>query len=278
MSPRCTICGRADRGAIDADVAAGAGSLATIATRYNVSKSALLRHRDNHGSTPSPTSPTVAEPVAHRCDAAGAAVVLDDTEPLPDHLEDVDPSTARLREVADLLARGMTRAEIASRYRVHVDTVTVWTRAIREKGINRVRATTAEGIIADLLQANAQRKRLLWQTVQDAQAQGVHRTVIRALDALRKEDHHVFEIAQSLGAFDRFKLSPEMPKDEDDYPGAVSARLLREGARSILGMMAAFDHAHSPSDVDPQDPQTRLEQLCAETPDETEDDDEEPLF
>lgn len=278
MSPRCSICGRSDRGAIDADVAAGAGSLATIATRYNVTKSSLLRHRDNHGSTPSPTSPTVAEPVAHRCDAAGAAVVLDDTEPLPDHLEDVDPGAARLRTVSGMLARGMTRAEIAARYNVHVDTVTVWTRTIREKGINRVRATTAAGIVADLLQSNAQRKRLLWQTVQDAQAQGVHRTVIRALDALRKEDHHVFEIAQSLGAFDRFKLSPEMPKDEDDYPGAVSARLLREGARSILGMMAAFDHAHSPSDVDPQDPQTRLEQLCTETPTETKDDDEEPLF
>ena len=278
MSPRCTICGRADRVAIDTDIAAGAGSLATIAARYSVSKSALLRHRDNHGSTPSPMSPTVAEPVAHRCEATGAAGDFDDTEPLPDHVEDVEPSTARLRKVADLVARGMTRAEIAARYNVHVDTVTVWNRTIREKGINRVRATTAEGIIADLLQANAQRKRLLWQTVQDAQAQGVHRTVIRALDALRKEDQHVFETTQSLGAFDRFKLSPEMPQDEDDAPGADSARLLREGARSILGMMAAFDHAHSPSDVDPQDPQTRLEQLCAETPTEADDDDEEPLF
>lgn len=276
MSVRCTICGRADRGAIDADVAAGAGSLATIAARFSVSKSALLRHRDNHGSTSSSLSPTVAEPVAHRCDAVGAAVILGDTEPLPVHVEDVEPGTARLREVADLLARGMTRAEIAARYHVHVDTVTVWTRTIREKGILRVRATTAEGIIADLLQANAQRKRLLWQTVQDAQVQGGHRTVIRVLDALRKEDHHVFEIAQSLGAFDRFKLSPEMPQD-DDAPGADGARLLREGARQILGMMAAFDHAYDPSDVDPQDHQARLEQLCAETPAET-NDDEEPLF
>lgn len=277
MSPRCTICGRADRVAIDADVAAGAGSLATIAARYNVSKSALLRHRDNHGSTPSPVSPTVAEPVAHRCDAAGAAGDFDDTEPLPDHVEDVEPGTARLRKVADLVARGMSRAEIAARYHVHVDTVTVWTRTIREKGILKVRATTAEGIVADLLHAHALRKHRLWQIEQDARAKGDLRTELAALDGLRREDQHVFETTQSLGAFDRFKLSPKMPQD-DDAPGAEGARLLREGARQILGMMAAFDHAYSPTDADPQDPQARLEQLCAETPTEADDDDEEPLF
>lgn len=199
MSPRCTICGRADRVAIDADVAAGAGSLATIATRYSVSKSALLRHRDNHGSTPSPASPTVAEPVAPRCEAIGAAVVLDDTEPLPDHVEDVEPGTARLREVAIMLARGMTRSEIAARYHVHVDTVTVWTRTIREKGINRVRTTTAEGIIAGLLQDSEQTKHRLWQIVDKARAAGNLRAEIAALDSLRKEKQHVFEIAQSLG-------------------------------------------------------------------------------
>ena len=243
-------------------------------------------------SPPPPRQPRL-HPLAHepdrcgaRCallDAAGAAVVLDDTEPLPDHLEDVDPGTARLRKVADMLARGMTRAEIATRYHVHVDTVTAWTRTIREKGINRVRATTAEGIIAALLHSNAQRTHLLWQTAQDAQARGVHRTVIRALDALRKEDQHVFEIAKSLGALEHFTIAARKTAETEDerfcrFMSAEAGRIL-----DIEDVVNALRAEGVTVDLSTMDPQASFDRLLArvnaDRPDEDEtDEDEEPLF
>jgi transposase-like protein len=217
MAPRCSICGRADRIAIDADIAAGASSLASIAARYGVSKSALIRHRDNHGAEQTaaentPTAVTVRQRIrpASAADSSTAEPSNDD-EITAGSCEAVEPTTARLREVASLLARGLSRAEIAARYGVHVDTVTAWHRTIRERGILRVKTTSADEIIATLLHSQAQRSRALWSIFHDAQAKGLPRVAVTALDGLRKEDRHVFEIASGIGAFDQFKLAAEKP-------------------------------------------------------------------
>ena len=48
MAPPCTVCVHPDREGIDADIAGGRSSLAQMSDRWGVSRSALLRHRDNH--------------------------------------------------------------------------------------------------------------------------------------------------------------------------------------------------------------------------------------
>ena len=48
MPRRCTVCAHPEREAIDAALVAGSDSLRTIAARFGVSKSSLIRHRDKH--------------------------------------------------------------------------------------------------------------------------------------------------------------------------------------------------------------------------------------
>lgn len=299
MASRCTICGRADRPAIEADLRSDAGSLATIAARYGLSKTALIRHRDNHGSEPlNPVSnpaehqapatvrhrtrpPIMAEPVTDDSEAAAP----DDAEPIPGPCEAVEPSVARLREVANLLARGLSRAEIAERYGVHVDTVTAWHRTIRERGILRVRSTTAAEIVATLLHNQAQRSRALWNIYHSAEAKGLPRVAITALDGLRKEDRHVFEIAQGIGAFDQFKLTPDDPTDLP--PGHISAEF-RADIRFLGDALKSLDDDEREDfgrefesmterlfNTDPAELRARIE---AETPAETAPQDIEPIF
>lgn len=108
-----------------------------------------------------------------------------------------------------MLARGLSRAEIAEHYGVHVDTVSVWHRTIRERGTLRVKSTTAAQIIATLFHNQAQRTAALWAVAHDARDKGLPRVAVAALDGLRKEDRHVFDIAEGIGAFDHFQLTPE---------------------------------------------------------------------
>lgn len=235
MSSRCTICGRADRSAVDADLASGVGSLATIAARYGLSKTSLIRHRDRHiAENLHPVSntaaenrplrihhrarPIVAEPVPDHCEAAAP----DDAEIIPGPCENIEPSVARLREVANMLARGLSRAEIAEHYGVHVDTVSVWHRTIRERGILRVKSTTAAQIIATLFHNQAQRTAALWAVAHDARDKGLPRVAVAALDGIRKEDRHVFDIAEGIGVFDHFKLTPE--EASESRPSFISTQ------------------------------------------------------
>jgi len=60
MPKRCTICAHADRRGIE-DALAGEPSLRTIAGRWSVSKTSLLRHREKH----LPQDPPPPEDVRH---------------------------------------------------------------------------------------------------------------------------------------------------------------------------------------------------------------------
>ena len=45
---RCTVCGHADRAVVDRLLAAGSVSVRSIAARFGLSKSSLLRHQSSH--------------------------------------------------------------------------------------------------------------------------------------------------------------------------------------------------------------------------------------
>lgn len=48
MAGKCRVCDHSDRAAIDKAIVTRSASLRTIADRYGVSKTALIRHRDSH--------------------------------------------------------------------------------------------------------------------------------------------------------------------------------------------------------------------------------------
>jgi len=78
MPQVCTICRHADRGRIEQALAAQT-PLRTIADRWAVSKTALLRHRERHGVPQVPatqTVPAVATPVAAPHPLAACAAAL----------------------------------------------------------------------------------------------------------------------------------------------------------------------------------------------------------
>jgi hypothetical protein len=75
----CSLCTHPDRPAVEADLAGGT-PLRTVAARWGVSKTALLRHRENHRSPHASADwaePPVATPAAapHTL-AAGVAALL----------------------------------------------------------------------------------------------------------------------------------------------------------------------------------------------------------
>lgn len=230
MSSRYSlIADRQDRAAIDAALDAGT-SLRTIALAHSISKTTLIRYRDSrqHQSDVAPvvrvrsrSRPTPVRPGA-QSEATDAAPCA------PDECGHLSPTEAKLRDVAKLLAQGLSREEIATRYRVSVGTVTDWHRKIKENGIALVQSVTAENVVATLLTNMEQRSAALWRIANRAEI-AAPRIAIAALDGLRKEDQHVAAMADTLGVLGRFKAQREehdpesLPNMFRDYVREASA-------------------------------------------------------
>lgn len=235
MSSRCpAIADRSDRAEIDAALDAGV-SLRSIALTYGISKTTLIRYRDSRQSQP---------------DAAPAVRVRTRTQPAPQPQEEPDadatevppcaheecdhltPTEAKLRDVAKLLAQGLSREEIAARYRVNPGTVTDWHRKIKESGTALVQTVTAENIVATLLTNMHQRSAVLWRIANRAEITAP-RVAIAALDGLRKEDQHVAAMADTLGVLSRFS-APREQGDPESLPN-MFRDLVRETSLLVDG-------------------------------------------
>lgn len=248
MSSRCpSIADRPDRAEIDAGLDAGA-SLRSIALSYGVSKTTLIRYRDSRQPQPD-TRPAVRVRSRTRqptqdADAShlqrGANPDVTEAPPCaPDECEHLSPTEAKLRDVAKLLAQGLSREEIAARYRVNPGTVTDWHRRIRENGVAQVQSVTAENVVATLLANMQQRSAMLWRIANKAEV-AAPRVAIAALDGLRKEDQHVAAMADSLGVLDSFTAQREPEDDPDSLPNQFR-ELVRQLGPAIRGEMCDDD-------------------------------------
>ena len=178
----------------------------------------------------------------------------------PEECEHLPPTEAKLRDVAKLLAQGLSREEIAARYRVSAGTVTDWHRKIKENGTALVQTVTAENIVATLLANMQQRSTMLWRIANRAEI-AAPRVAIAALDGLRKEDQHVAAMADTLGVLGRFSA----PREQDDPESLPSmfrdlvremAVLLRDEPGSepnghVLDLASIADSVADASDAEP---------------------------
>lgn len=213
MSTRApSIAERPDSGDIDAALDAGT-SLRSIALSFGISKTTLIRYRDNRHALPS-TAPTIRVRSRIQPEAAPPEDVHETMTAQPcagEQHDNLPPTEAKLREVAKLLAQGLSREEIAARYRVSPGTVTDWHRKIKANEIALVHSVTAENIVATLLANGEKRSAALWRIASRCEITAP-RAAIAAIDGLRKEDQHVAAMADSLGLLNRFPA----PREHDD--------------------------------------------------------------
>lgn len=241
-----SIADRPDREEIDAALDAGT-SLRSISLSYGISKTTLIRYRDSRQSrldaapsvrVRSRSRPAPEPPGGHSDEAEAAPCASEECDHLP-------PTEAKLREVAKLLAQGLSREEIAARYRVSAGTVTDWRRRIRENGVALVQTVTAENIVATLLANSQQRSAMLARIAHRAEMHAP-RVAIAAADGLRKEDQHIAAMADTLGVLDRFVASREPEDDTDSLPN-LSRELVKQLGPLIHG--EAFDGAAAVLDL-----------------------------
>ncbi|WP_029031019.1 helix-turn-helix domain-containing protein [Salinarimonas rosea] len=236
MARRCTICASLDRLAIEQELRDETRSLSKLAAAYGLSKTSLLRHRDRHmaaepvqrgARTPEPAplflegaAPTVpTSPASEPIDEATAAFLLDQ----------------RRSKALMMRARGISAVAIARALDVSDRTVREWWAEARDEQIARVRAETAETLVARIIGSHDQRARDIYHIADRAKADGDLRAALAALRQLREDEHATFDRVHTVGAFDRFRRAGAA---SDDAPGAQSARFIQESLAEIAAIFS----------------------------------------
>lgn len=212
MSRRSSIEGHPNRHDIEVALQAGE-SLRSIAYKFSVTASSLFRFKsslnregaETHGQT-QPSAPPIRVRTRPPPQADG---------PL------LEPTEARLRDVSWMKAKGATRAEIASRYRVTEGTVSEWLRRARESGLNRVRGLTKEDILATVFEAHEVRMAELKALYETAKGAGDRRAALDALKLWQAGDRHMIDMAHDLGILAR--EAPTSPDADDELIQEVQA-------------------------------------------------------
>ena len=115
MAGKCRVCDHGERAAIDKAIVTRSASLRTIADRYGVSKTALIRHRDSH----IPKLVQAAESARATQEATSGAALMEELEALRgrvrailDKAEERDELRVALQAVRELRECIKAQAEL----------------------------------------------------------------------------------------------------------------------------------------------------------------------
>lgn len=258
---RCSCCAHPDRSALDAALGSGV-PLRTIAERFGVSKTALLRHRDNHlAETLHPVSnPAASVWVRQRPATAQEPATLSlppgevpggvSGAPAPAPVAEIDPLVSltiqqqRIRQSLMLRQRGLSRAQVARALEVSERTITDWWAKAREESIAQVREATAEVFLADLHTERGLRSNYLHHMLDKAREKGDIKTQLSVLKMLETMDRTNITLAASLGTFHDFK--PGAPSDHNCSNAGLS--IMQDAFKEMAAIFSAY----------PDDPVTDL--------------------
>lgn len=187
MSSRCSCCLHPERPALDAALRSGV-ALRTVAEGFSVSKTALIRHRDNHMDTQAPH-------VRHRERPAASSAPLNVHE--------------KMRRALWMREQGFTRSEIAEALTITEGYVSELFARARDEALAAVKEATAEQLVTDLRTTHALQMAKLAALYDQAEKAGDRKTMVAVLRERRHHNESLRELYRSLGAFDRFTRSSQ---------------------------------------------------------------------
>lgn len=188
MSSRCSCCSHPERPALDAALRSGV-ALRTVAEGFSVSKTALIRHRDNHMDTQAPRA-------RHRERPAALNAPQEAPAPLNVH--------EKMRRALWMREQGFTRSEIAEALTITEDYVSELFARARDEALAAVKEATAEQLVTDLRTTHAIQMAKLAALYDQAEKAGDRKTMVAVLRERRHHNESLRDLYRDLGAFDRF--------------------------------------------------------------------------
>ncbi|AWM88268.1 hypothetical protein [Microvirga sp. 17 mud 1-3] len=158
-------------------------ALRTVAEGFGVSKTALIRHRDNHMDTQVPR-------VRHRERPAALSAPLNVHE--------------KMRRALWMREQGFTRSEIAEALTITEGYVSELFARARDEALAAVKEATAEQLVTDLRTTHALQMAKLAALYDQAEKVGDRKTMVAVLRERRHHNESLRELYRTLGAFDRF--------------------------------------------------------------------------
>lgn len=204
MSSRCSCCSHPERPALDAALRSGV-ALRTVAEGFGVSKTALIRHRDNHMDTQAPH-------VRHRERLAAPSAPQANPAPLNAH--------EKMRRALWMREQGFTRSEIAEALSITEGYVSELFARARDEALAAVKEATAEQLVTDLRTTHAIQMAKLAALYDQAEKAGDRKTMVAVLRERRHHNESLRDLYRDLGAFDRFTRSA---LSEERHPLAQDA-------------------------------------------------------
>jgi len=221
MSSRCSCCSHPERPALDAALRSGV-ALRTVAEGFSVSKTALIRHRDNHMDTQTPR-------VRHRERSAAPAAPLNVHE--------------KMRRALWMREQGFTRSEIAEALTITEGYVSELFARARDEALAAVKEATAEQLVTDLRTTHALQMAKLAALYDQAEKAGDRKTMVAVLRERRHHNESLRELYRSLGAFDRFTRSAQA---EERHPLAQDAIDWINQAQALFDSMGDVSNTEEP--------------------------------
>lgn len=217
MSSRCSCCSHPERPALDTALRSGA-ALRIVAEGFGVSKTALIRHRDNHMDTQAPR-------VRHRGRSAALNAPQEAPAPLNVH--------EKMRRALWMREQGFTRSEIAEALAISEGYVSELFARARDEALAAVKEATAEQLVSDLRTTHALQMAKLAALYDQAEKAGDRKTMVAVLRERRHHNESLRELYRTLGAFDRFTRSAQAeerhPLAQDALDWIIEAQALFNG-------------------------------------------------